>query len=93
MRVTRSFKSGNSVAVRLPRALGVPAGVEFELEKEGDVIHLRPKVRKIDVSAFAGGKVTGLAEWWREYEASGERDAGEREHDWSAVIARFPPKA
>ena len=92
MRVTKSFKSGNSVAVRLPREMGVAAGVELEIEQEGEVIRLRPKHGKIDVSKFLPG-VPGLAEWWRAYQASCERDDGEREHDWSEVIARFPPKA
>ena len=88
MRVTKSLKSGNSVAVRLPRSLGVSAGVEFELEREGDVIHLRPKVRKIDVSIFLPG-VPGLEEWWREHEASGGRDFDERELDWRAFDTKF----
>jgi len=67
---TESFKSGNSVAVRLPREMGVVAGIEIDLEKEGDAIHLRPKCRTIDVSPFLPG-VPGLAEWWRKYQASG----------------------
>jgi len=88
---TKSFKSGNSVAVRLPREMGVAAGIEIELEKEGDVIHLRPKRRAIDVSAFLPG-VPGLAELWREYEASGGRELDARALDWTALKERFPPK-
>lgn len=88
---TESFKSGNSVAVRLPREMGVVAGIEIDLEKEGDVIHLRPKRRTIDVSAFLPG-VPGLAEWWRKYQASGGRELDARELDWTALNERFPPK-
>jgi predicted nucleic acid-binding protein len=32
---TKSFKSGNSVAVRLPAELGVPAGVTMAIERIG----------------------------------------------------------
>lgn len=33
---TKSFKSGNSVAIRLPKELGVEAGQEFVLVKHAD---------------------------------------------------------
>lgn len=39
---TRTFKSGNSVALRLPRALGIEAGAEMRIEKEGDALVVRP---------------------------------------------------
>jgi antitoxin VapB len=39
---SRTFKSGNSVALRLPRALGVAADVEMRIEKEGDGFVVRP---------------------------------------------------
>lgn len=38
---TRTFKSGNSVAVRLPKGFAIPEGVEVELDKSGDVVTLR----------------------------------------------------
>jgi len=38
---TKTFKSGNSVAVRLPRGFAIPAGVEVELDKSGDVVTIR----------------------------------------------------
>jgi antitoxin VapB len=52
------FKSGNSLALRLPAELGLQAGVEMELEVGSDGVHTfwpaaQPK-RKIDVSGFAG---------------------------------------
>jgi len=38
---TKTFKSGNSVAVRLPKGFAIPDGVEVELDKSGDVVTLR----------------------------------------------------
>ena len=34
MKKTKTFKSGNSVAVRLPASLGVTAGVEMTVREE-----------------------------------------------------------
>lgn len=38
---TKTFKSGNSVAVRLPKGFAIPEGAEVELDKSGDVVTLR----------------------------------------------------
>lgn len=38
---TRTFKSGNSVAVRLPKDFGIPAGAEVKLDRKGDTVTLR----------------------------------------------------
>ena len=38
---TRTFKSGNSVAVRLPKGFEIPDGVDVELDKHGDTVTLR----------------------------------------------------
>jgi antitoxin VapB len=38
---TRTFKSGNSVSVRLPKGFAIPEGVEVELDKAGDVVTIR----------------------------------------------------
>jgi antitoxin VapB len=38
---TRTFKSGNSVAVRLPKGFAIPEGTEVELDKNGDVVTIR----------------------------------------------------
>lgn len=54
---TKSFKSGNSVAIRVPAALGVEPGQEWVVQWVDDELHLRSKAapsRKIDVSGFAG---------------------------------------
>lgn len=39
--LTRTFKSGNSVAVRLPKTFGIPAGAEVELDKNGTGLTIR----------------------------------------------------
>lgn len=40
---TRTFKSGNSVAVRLPRGFAIPADTEVELDRSGDTVTIRLK--------------------------------------------------
>jgi len=39
---TRTFKSGNSVAVRLPKELGITAGIRLKIERTGNGITIRP---------------------------------------------------
>ena len=53
----KSFKSGNSVAIRIPAALGVEPDREWLVEWVEGELHLKakpPAMRKIDVSGFAG---------------------------------------
>lgn len=54
----RVFKSGNSLAVRMPKELGLEAGMELQLDVQPDgAIVLRkptPVRQKIDISGFAG---------------------------------------
>ncbi|MEO6093363.1 MAG: AbrB/MazE/SpoVT family DNA-binding domain-containing protein [Novosphingobium sp.] len=38
---TRTFKSGNSVAVRLPKGFSIPADTEIEMTKLGDMVTIR----------------------------------------------------
>lgn len=59
---TRSFKSGNSVAIRMPAGLGVEPDREWIAEWVDGDLRLRAKDqprRKIDVSGFAG-KAPGI---------------------------------
>lgn len=61
-KVTKTFKSGNSVAVRLPARLGVKPGTEVRVREEQGRYVVEPvdaPRRKIDVSKF-WGKATGL---------------------------------
>jgi antitoxin VapB len=53
----KTFKSGNSVALRLPKALGIKEGVEMSVRKEQGRYVVepveRPK-RKIDLTGLFG---------------------------------------
>lgn len=40
---TKTFKSGNSVAVRLPKGFGLKAGTSVILEQTGTGVMVRPK--------------------------------------------------
>lgn len=56
------FKSGNSLALRLPKALGIEEGTEMVVREERGEFHFGPADKskaKIDVSGF-WGKAPGL---------------------------------
>ena len=62
MKTTRTFKSGNSVAVRLPKGLGIEAGQEMRVREEQGRYILEPveeKPERIDLSGIYGS-VPGL---------------------------------
>lgn len=85
----KTFKSGNSVALRLPKGLGIPEGTELRLVKEDAMsFRVEPAVaprRKIDVSGFAGKApwLKPLPRELREFEERpstiAAREAAERE--------------
>lgn len=53
----RTFKSGNSVALRLPKAMGVSEGMEMRVRETAMGFEVEPAEapkRKIDVSKFWG---------------------------------------
>ena len=57
--MTKTFKSGNSVAVRLPKALGVQPGVEVTVREERgryviEPVEDKPSAGKIELSAIYG---------------------------------------
>jgi antitoxin VapB len=59
---TKTFRSGNSVAVRLPKALGVAAGVEMTVREERGRYIVEPvefERPRLDVDRF-WGKATRL---------------------------------
>ena len=54
---SRTFKSGNSVALRLPKALGIKEGEEMKVREEQGryvVEPVKPPKKKIDLSGIAG---------------------------------------
>jgi antitoxin VapB len=44
---SRTFKSGNSVALRLPKELAYEPGVELTLVRSGDILTVYPKRQSI----------------------------------------------
>lgn len=79
----KTFKSGNSVALRLPAGLGVEPGREMRVREEGGKFVVEPAEMpkgKIDVSRF-WGKSPGLIVPPRE-------DFEERELDWEGKLLK-----
>ena len=79
--LTRVFKSGNSLAVRIPKELAnALASQDVEIEKVGDTLVLRPVVKR---------KLTGLAEAFAAFTPDFMRDGREfheqKERDWSGL--------
>lgn len=85
MKKTKTFKSGNSVAVRLPASLGVAPGVEMTVREERGRYIVEPVEaprRKIDLSKIWGSR-PGLKPLTPE-----DRLFEERELDWSGKKLR-----
>jgi antitoxin VapB len=85
MKRTKTFKSGNSVAVRLPKSLGVEAGVEMTVREEQgrfivEPVHQEP--RRIDLTGIYGS-IPGLKPLSRE-----EREFDESPRDWHLLRKR-----
>jgi antitoxin VapB len=74
---TRVFKSGNSLAVRLPKEIAFEDNTEVEIERKGDTVMIRPVVRK---------KLTGIADTFSKFSnsfmAQGREFHEEQERDW-----------
>lgn len=73
------FKSGNSLALRLPKALGLEEGTEMTLRESHGKYTFEPvdaPARKIDLTGIAGS-MPGLEPLSRE-----DREFDEREPDW-----------
>lgn len=79
------FKSGNSVALRLPKALGLKDGDEMILREERGKFAFEPvpaKREKIDLTGIYGS-IPGLKPLTRE-----EREFEERELDWEGKLLK-----
>ncbi len=61
---TRTFKSGNSVAVRLPKSFGLPAGMAVTMEQVGDTVTVRPAVDMVAEKAKVTELVRRLRDTW-----------------------------
>lgn len=79
------FRSGNSVALRLPKALGLKEGEEMILREEGGKLALEPAPAESDRIDLTGiwGSVPGLRPLTRE-----EREFEERELDWEGKLLK-----
>jgi antitoxin VapB len=67
---TSAFKSGNSVAVRLPKGFGIKAGDELQIKRNGTWIEIRPTLNPEDERAK-------LAEMVRKLRALGPVEGGD----------------
>ena len=84
MKTTKTFKSGNSVAVRLPKALGIEAGTEMRVREEQGRYILEPVLKTIDISGFAG-----KAPWLKPLTPE-EREFDDSPRDWHLLWGKKP---
>jgi antitoxin VapB len=83
MKTTRTFKSGNSIAVRLPKALGIEAGVEMRVREDHGKYVLEPveqPPKRIDLTGIYGS-VPGLKPVKR-------LEMAPRELDWDGKLLK-----
>ncbi|MDF7776510.1 AbrB/MazE/SpoVT family DNA-binding domain-containing protein [Sphingomonas sp. AOB5] len=79
----KTFKSGNSVALRLPKALGIEPGREMRVREEKGSFTVEPAEKpkgKIDISGF-----WGKAPWLK---VPPREDFEERELDWEGKLLK-----
>lgn len=85
MATTKVFKSGNSLAVRLPKSFGVKPGTEVRVREERGRYIVEPveqKLRKIDLTGIAGSIP------WLKPLAPGERLMEPRKLDWEGKLLK-----
>jgi antitoxin VapB len=85
MKTTKTFKSGNSVAVRLPKALGIEAGTEMRVREEQGRYVLEPvaaEEKRIDLTGIYGS-CPGLKPLRRK-----DRIMEPRELDWEGKLLK-----
>lgn len=81
--LTRLFKSGNSLAVRIPKELAfIDAAQDVEIERVGNTLIIKPQQQKTigDLSSLLSGFPEGFMEEGREADE-------EQERDWPAHLA------
>jgi antitoxin VapB len=80
---TRTFKSGNSVALRLPKALGIEAGREMRVREESGRYIVEPienEPKTIDLTGIAGSMP------WLKPLTREERAFDESPRDWHLLF-------
>jgi antitoxin VapB len=76
--LTRVFKSGNSLAVRIPKELAfTDANQEVEIERKGDSLIIRPTERRT-----LAGLAAALAAFPADFMAEGREFHEQKERDW-----------
>ena len=85
---SRTFKSGNSVALRLPKALGIAEGVEMRVREEQGRYVVEPveqpkKKKKYYDFGFLEGRTAGLKPLRSE-----DRELEARELDWDGKLLK-----
>lgn len=88
--LTRIFKSGNSLAVRIPKELAfLDPATEVEIERVGNTLILRPVERQTlaDVPAI-------FASFSPDFMAGGREFHEQKEREWSGVFSEkeTPPE-
>jgi antitoxin VapB len=75
--IVKSFKSGNSVALRLPKALGIEAGEElvFVPHADGSISAWRKAQSRESFLSLFGSMSPGFM-------AEGREDTGQDDYDW-----------
>ncbi len=57
---TRTFRSGNSEAVRLPKSIAYGRDIELEATRSGDTVILSPKKRRTPAETVAALRAIGF---------------------------------
>lgn len=84
--LTRVFRSGNSLAVRIPKELAnVQASEDVQIERVGDALVIRP------IRAEMLDDVIGIAAMFSpDFMAAGREPVADDERDWSAAVGTPP---
>ncbi len=87
--LTRVFKSGNSLAVRIPKELAFVDGAQdVEVERVGNTLVLRPVVQET-----IGDLTEIFASFPKSFMAEGREFHEQRERDWDCVGLNRTPTA
>jgi antitoxin VapB len=78
---SRTFKSGNSEAIRLPKGLGFGIGTEVRIERDGERIVLIP-VNSLEVQAEKRRRFSQMIEEMKAIQGDTVLPREERDTDW-----------